>query len=369
MLSLLVAKALPVLLAIVALGILIIVHEGGHFLVARMSGMRVDRFSIGFGPAIAKFRRGETTYQIGWIPLGGFVQIAGLGPSEPSDSNAMESDGRVAYVEGGPDDPRSYPNRPLYQRLLTIFAGPGTNYLFAAVMGVIVYITFGVPVPGKLPMVAELVQDMPAAAAGIQPGDDVVSIDGKVVKDTSDVSAIVEASKGRPLQVVIDHETQKRTLTVTPKADGDHFRIGVMLTPREVWVHVPVGQAVVAGLVYPYELSKGMLKALSLTIRGKQKPQFSGPVGIVGVLKGQIARGPAEGLSMVALISTLLGLFNLLPLPALDGGRLVFLAYEAMFRRRFPERVEQMIHMVGMFALLGFLVWVTWTFDLPRIFH
>jgi len=354
MLSLLLVKAMSVLLAIVALGILIIVHEGGHFLVARLSGMRVDRFSIGFGPALTKFTRGETTYQIGLIPLGGFVQIAGLNPQEESIA---------------PNDPRAYPNRPVYQRLLTIFAGPGTNYVFAALLMAIVYIAFGVPQPGKLPTVAELVADMPAAAAGIQPGDDVVSVDGKVVKDTNDVSAIVEASKGRPLQVVVDREGEQKAFTVAPRLDSGHFRIGVLLQPREVWVPAPVGKSIVAGLVYPYELSKGMLRGLLAIFQGKQKAELHGPVGIVKALKGQIARGPADGFSMVAAISALLGLFNLLPLPALDGGRLVFLAYEAATRRRFPERAEQMIHMVGMFALLGFLLFVTFRFDLPRLFN
>src|SRR3954451_7368248 len=116
------------ILAILALGVLIIVHEGGHFLIARLSGMRVDRFSIGFGPTLLSFKRGETIYQIALIPLGGFVQIAGLNPGE---------EGIAA------DDPRAYPNRPVWQRLATIFAGPGTNYLFAALLMVFVYIAFG----------------------------------------------------------------------------------------------------------------------------------------------------------------------------------------------------------------------------------
>src|SRR5215471_15029365 len=127
---------LTVAIAILALGILIIVHEGGHFVIARLSGMRVDRFSIGFGPKILSFKRGETTYQIAAIPLGGYVQIAGLNPGEEN----------IAA-----DDPRAYPNRPAWQRLATIFAGPGTNYLFAAILMVFVYIAFGVPVPGKAP--------------------------------------------------------------------------------------------------------------------------------------------------------------------------------------------------------------------------
>src|SRR6476646_7902685 len=128
----LLSSPFAILLAILSLGVLIIVHERGHFLIARLSGMRVDRFSIGFGPKLFSFKRGETTYQIAAIPLGGFVQIAGLNPGEEGMTQ---------------DDPRAYPNRPVYQRLATIFAGPGTNYVFAALLMVFVYVTFGVPVP------------------------------------------------------------------------------------------------------------------------------------------------------------------------------------------------------------------------------
>src|SRR6478609_6327424 len=128
-------------LAILALGLLIIVHEGGHFLIARLSGMRVDRFSIGFGPQLFSFKRGDTTYQIAAIPLGGFVQIAGLNPGEENIAT---------------DDPRAYPNRPAWQRFATIFAGPGTNYLFAAVLMCVIYLIFGVPQPGKTPLVGGL---------------------------------------------------------------------------------------------------------------------------------------------------------------------------------------------------------------------
>src|SRR5262245_26302430 len=179
---------LAIVVAILALGVLIIVHEGGHYLVARWSGMRIDRFAIGFGPSIAQFRRGETVFQIGMIPLGGYVQIAGLNPHE----------------EGlDPNDPRSYPNRPLWQRMATIFAGPGANYLFAVVAMVLVFVIFGLPLPKGLPMVVEFGDKSPAQAAGLELQDEVVSVDGKPVKSTSDVSPIVNAAGGRPLEVVV----------------------------------------------------------------------------------------------------------------------------------------------------------------------
>lgn len=354
MLNSLLHDPLGVLLAIVALGLLIIVHEGGHFLVARLSGMRVDRFSIGFGPAIARFRRGETQFQIGCIPLGGFVQIAGLNPQEESISD---------------DDPRSYPNRPVYQRLATIFAGPGTNYLFAALTMLIVYVGFGMPEPTGSPMVVMLSDGYPAQQAGLQLADEVLSVDGKPVKTQPDVSKYINEAEGRPVDIVVSRERQEKHFTLTPKKDGSRYLIGVSIEPREMWVRKPLGEEVAGALTYPVTMTGRVLASLGQIFTGKQKADFTGPVGIVTELKRQMLRGTAEGLSMVAFISTLLGLFNLLPLPALDGGRLVFLAYEGTVRRKFPQRIEQSIHLVGMLALLSFLLYVTAFKDIPKLFH
>ena len=319
------------LLAILALGVLIIIHEGGHFLVARLSGMRVERFSIGFGPPLTQFERGGTIFQIGYVPLGGFVQIAGLNPQ----------DDHVAA-----DDPRSYPNRPVYQRLATIFAGPGMNYLFAAVMMAVVYAAFGVPVPGKLPMVTELVDGAPAQAAGLQLGDEVVSVDGHAVKDFNDVGPIIDASKGRLIEVMVKREGETQPFKIAPRKDGDRYRIGIGIQPREVFVRAPLARSIAAGLIYPYEVTRAIFHNFALIFRGKQKAEFSGPVGIVKVLKGQIARGAAEGLSMVAFISVLLGLFNLLT--ALMGA-LVLVRYRAAIPLMF---LLLLIQQLGARALL-----------------
>src|SRR6478672_8528734 len=180
------SSPLPIAVAILALGILIIVHEGGHFLIARLSGMRVDRFSIGFGPTLLSFKRGETEYQIAAIPLGGFVQIAGLNPGEEGIAS---------------DDPRAYPNRPVWQRLATIFAGPGTNYVFAAVIMVAFYLIWGVPVEGKSPIVGDLKEGKPAAAAGLERGDEIVAINGSKITDTNQVAPAIAGSQGQPVTI------------------------------------------------------------------------------------------------------------------------------------------------------------------------
>lgn len=344
-----------VLLAILALCVLIIVHEGGHFLVARLSGMRVDRFSVGFGPALFKLKRGETIYQIAAIPFGGFVQIAGLNPSD---------DGILA------DDPRAYGQRPVYQRLATIFAGPATNYVFAALMAVVLAATVGVPQEGKLPMVIELMDGKPAAKAGLQLGDEVVSIDGKKVKDLNDVAPIIDASQGREVSIVVLHEGEQKTFQVRPEKMGAKWRIGISIRPREIYVPVKWSAASAYGLAFPYYATRNFFHEIAERVKRDKDLDFTGPVGIVKQMKSQLARGPGDGLWMIAGISVLLGLFNLLPLPALDGGRMVFLAWEGIFRRRVNQRLEQTVHIVGMLSLLAFVIYITVWKDLglSRVF-
>jgi regulator of sigma E protease len=311
-----------ILLAILALGILIIVHEGGHFLVARLSGMRVDRFSIGFGPKLFSFKRGETLYQIAAIPLGGFVQIAGLNPGEEGMSA---------------DDPRAYPNRPVYQRLATIFAGPATNYIFAAVMLISIFLAWGVPGLGKAPVVDEVVANSAAAAAGFEPEDEIVVVDGKKVDDGNQVLPIVNASGGRAIAVEVVRNGKHQMLNVTPQKNGSSgYSVFVLQT-----------------------LVSGGVKQIW--------QQGSGPVGIVKEMRKRIEQGPKQGLMLIAMISIYLGLFNLLPLPGLDGGRLMFLGWEAVSRKRVNERVEQTIHMVGVLALLGLIVIITFKNDIPLL--
>jgi regulator of sigma E protease len=342
-------STLPIGLAILALGILIIIHEGGHFLIARLSGMRVDRFSIGFGPKLASFKRGDTTYQIALIPLGGFVQIAGLNPGEENISG---------------DDPRAYPNRPVFQRLATIFAGPGTNYLFAAVLMVFVYLVFGVPVPGKSPLVGGLREGKPAQTAGLQLGDELVSIDGHQLTAIEQVAPLINGSQGRAVHVELLRDGQPKSVEVKPEKDGNDYRIGIEITPKEEYAKASVGTCIIEGLRFPYDYSRFILHGFGEIFAGRQKAEFSGPIGIVKVMKRQIALGLKNTLAIIAIISVYLGLFNLLPLPALDGGRIVFLAWEAVSRRRVNQRIEQSVHMVGMFVLLAFLVYVTFSNDL-----
>jgi regulator of sigma E protease len=356
--SLIVSTPLHIFLAIVALGLLIIVHEGGHYLVARLSGMRVDRFSIGFGPKLWSFKRGETVYQIAVIPLGGFVQIAGLNPADEPEKTTVEKDGKQVEVDRT-SDPRMYYNRPVWQRFATIFAGPATNYIFAALLMVVAFLAYGVPVAGKTPMVMGVVAGKPAAAAGFQAGDEISTVDGQKVAEVSDVAPIINKAGNRAVVVEVVREGQPKSLTVTPAKDGNDWRIGIQLDAKEVYEPASALTCIKQGLLFPVTYSAFILHGFKEIFAGRQKAEFSGPIGIVKVMKNQIAQGMRATMQIIAIISVYLGLFNLLPLPALDGGRLVFLGWEAVSRRRVNQRVEATVHMVGILVLLCFLVYVS----------
>ena len=325
------------LLAILALGILIIVHEWGHFAVARLCNMRVDRFAIGFGPALIRRQWGETMFQIGVVPLGGYVQIAGLNPEDEAINK---------------DDPRAYPNRPAWQRVLTIAAGPGINYAFAVLLFVVLAGFVGVN--GAL--VDQPIAGKPAAQAGFLKGDQIVKIDGRIMLDVEQVQRTISRSKGKELAVEVLRNDVSQVLRVRPAQESDSFLIGVMLGSAPKRQRLSIGEALSYGLSAPYLLTWDQLQAFREVFRGKQKMDLRSPVYIIRVMKAQMGLGLSQGLKFVAMISTLLGFFNLLPLPALDGGRLMFLGFELVTRRPVNQRVEQIVHMVGMLLLLALLL-------------
>ena len=328
-------------LAFLALIALIVIHEAGHFWVARLCRMRVEKFSIFFGPAIAKFQRNGTQYQIGTIPLGGFVQITGMNPLEEHD----------------PNDPFVYPNRPAWQRFLTILAGPWMNYIAAVLIVFALFLVWGIPQMSTTQQVTRVASDSGAARAGLQPGDVLVSVDGEKVGIDHQAPQILDRAAGRPVIVVVTRDGASRSFTVTTaKDDQGHYRMGVELVPLEEYRRAGVAEALKESVVFPVLSTYHIAQNLFDMARGKQKPDVSGPIRITKELGQQFKRGPRDALAIIASLSIFLGFFNLLPVPALDGGRLAFLTYELVTRRRVNQRVEQGVHMIGAVLLMGLIV-------------
>lgn len=353
---------MAVVLAILALGLLIVVHEAGHFFVARWSGMRVERFSLGFGPAIVKWRSGDTQFQIAPIPLGGFVQITGMNPHEEYDEK----------------DPRVYPNRPTYQRFLTIFAGPAMNYVFSIVLIFAVYMGAGTTEAPNARWVVETVETGRPAAGRLEPGDRVLAINGQEAwyRRNGDIHTIfaaeIQKTGGKPVTVRVLRGGRELDVIVAPVWDVPQsgreaaWLVGISLSVERA--PVGAGTAAYHAAAYPWVMSGRILEGLyKVVITREEKGEVTGPVGITSAIKDQIKVGWIRAFEVLAMLNVYLGLFNLLPLPALDGGRLVFLGYELATRRRPNPKVEAAVHMVGFLALLVLMILVTFK-DIKNLF-
>lgn len=331
-----------VLFGALGLGLLMIVHELGHHLVARAFHMRVIKFSIGFGPALFRIqpKGSQTVYQVALIPFVAYVQIAGMNPFEETD----------------PNDPSSYANASVTARIATIFAGPFANYLFASVLFFVAFSIGGKLVPS---LKVDVVPGSAAAAAQLKNGDRIVAINQQKLDNWDQMRTVVRANANKQLQVQVDRSGQRLTLAVTPKVsskDG-HGELGVeSISDRHP---VPLAEAAKNAIIRPAEVAGGMLSSLAGLFTGREKLELSGPLRIVSETGKAAALGIDYFFAILGVLSTVLGIFNLLPVPALDGGRLIFLGYEALTRRRPDARIEASIHTAGLFLLLVLIAFVT----------
>jgi regulator of sigma E protease len=327
------------LYAILGLAVLMIVHETGHFLVARAFGMRVERFSIGFGPALWRHKppNSDTTYQVALIPFLAYVQIAGMNPFEDID----------------PEDKGSYANASLVGRIAAIIAGPLANYFFASIVFFASMMLGGKEVETTR---VEVVPEGAAAAAQMQDGDEIVAIDGKRIEKWNEMRDVVRQHPNQAISIEVKRDGKPVTMTVTPRPGEDGVPvIGV----RAERAPMPLAEAAKRSVIQPAAIVALTVVSLTRWITGKEEGQLSGPIGIMRETKKAADAGIPAYLSIVGFLSTSVGFFNMLPFPALDGGRLMFLGYEAITRRRPNQKIEAQIHAVGMLMLLALLLVVS----------
>ena len=326
-----------ILVAIVGLGLLIAAHEAGHLALARLLGMRVETFSIGFGPRIAGFRRGETDYRLSAFPLGGYCKIAGFSPDDPAAQD--------------PNDSGSYVNKPAWARFLVIAAGPGVNYLVAFLIIALLYSTLGFADLATTRI--QVIPGGPAAQAGLQTGDRIVSVDSVPINSFDDLLRELHRS-GAPVERVIAIERNG-----TPQEVRVHPDNGFIKANRDrVLIHVPITEAMPRALKDVWAINVTTLQSVGGLFRGHVET-LSGPIGIVKQASAEVKRGVGEFAMVLASLSVSLAVFNFLPIPALDGGRLVFLGYEMVTRRRANPKIEAMVHMGGIMVLGVVMILVT----------
>jgi regulator of sigma E protease len=336
---------LVVLAVVLVFGLLVTFHEFGHYLLAKINGVRVLEFNVGFGPPIVQQKWGETTYGLRSIPLGGYVRLAGM--------------------DDGDAGPRNFNAKPVWRRLSIIVAGSMTNLLLPiAIFFAIYLIQSGGPV-----VVQELVVGDPAQLSGVQVGDQLKAINGHAISSVYDLRDQVQASNGAPVTLRFGPpDKQAYDITMTPVRQGDKWIVGVSPSGGAVdpihGIADSVSQdwrfisATFAGFV---ALAQG---AIPGGLGGSCGP--SGPIGIVRATAAAASAGWLNLLFFAAFLSVNLGILNLLPLPALDGGRLAFLVIEGVRRRPIDPLKEQRVHYAGMLVLLAFVIFVSYN-DIVRL--
>ena len=402
------------LLVVAGFAALIMLHEGGHFVVAKMTGMRVERFFLFFPPKLVSFKRGETEYGIGMIPLGGFVKITGMNPEEleprevPAGSPAGRPElataqaagrdtpeGLLERIEASGQDPgdtddlspdvlkRAYYNQPVWKRVVVIAAGPVVNIVLAFV--ILFFLAFSLnQVTGPGLKVAELTKD--AAAAGqLEPGDKVVSVDGRTFdnlngNDRADEfrnqigshKCSGEPTTGcqatTPVTVVVDRSGRQVPLRITPRYDpgAQHALLGVRFEPTAITPIDTPSQAADYSASTMWLITSKTVSAISRIFLPEERKQLSGPVGGSRALNEAIGFGPKEGLFVLAVISLSLGIINLFPFLPLDGGHIFWSLVEKVRGQRVPFSVIERASAIG-FLLIMLLFVVGLTNDLGRL--
>lgn len=379
---------------LVILGVVVTVHEGGHFLAAKWLGTAIDRFSIGFGRSIAQWRdKAGVEWRIGWLPLGGYVKFSGddNAASVPDSTDLSDLRREILVREGEGALRRYFHFKPLWQRAIIVAAGPVANFLLAIAIFAVLLMTVGETLqPARVDAVRP---GSPAAEAGFQTGDVVLKANNRKIDSFATLQRIVFLETGSPIQFLVERGGRQIAITATPKRGvivdrlGHEQHLGVLgleykARPGDLHVrrYAPL-EAIPAGVGRTFEVVGTTVHYLGRMLTGRETAeQLSGPLGMAQ-LSGEIAKQTAEEspnlptlianaaitmLELVANISVGIGFLNLMPIPVLDGGHLLFYAYEAVARRPLAAKVQAAGYRVGLALVLGLMLFATWN-DLQRL--
>ncbi|MBO4898467.1 MAG: RIP metalloprotease RseP [Clostridia bacterium] len=328
--------------AILIFGLLIFIHEFGHFTAAKSFNILVHEFSIGMGPAIFKKKKGETQYSLRAFPIGGFVKLEG--------------------EDGSSDSPRAFCNAKAWKRIIVLVAGAAMNIL----LGFIIYIfIFSFASGIATPVVKSVSENSPAAEAGIMPGDRIVRVGGSKVNIYSDISLDLYLNGGNPIDITVSRGGEIKTFNITPKNDDGRYILG--FKPE---LEKPAPGIVLHSAFYnTIFIVKAVYVSLKELIFGRVPVnEMSGPVGIVGEISKAAKYGILDVLSLAALIAVNLGVMNMLPFPALDGGRVIFVLIEILRGgKQLKPEVEGYVHMIGFMLLIALMLFITYS-DITKLF-
>ena len=325
---------MTIIYAIIIFCLLIFVHELGHFIVAKACGVKVNEFAIGMGPAIFKKQKGETLYAVRLFPIGGFCAMEG----EDEDS----------------EDDRAFNNKPAWQRALVLTAGSFMNLLTAVVLMIVIAFVVG----QATTTVNEVLDDSPAYRAGMMSGDRIVEVDGTAVDEWNDVITYIGESSRDTADIVVERDGAQQTLTAALEYDKESGRNKIGITPE---MKHSVAGSVGSGMKNTWNMTVMMYKVIKQLFTGDVSvSELSGPVGIVYVVNQSAKAGVIYVVYLASLLSLNLAIMNMLPFPALDGGRLLFLLIRKITGKRITDAIEGKIHFIGIILLMVLMVYVTW---------
>ena len=339
---------------VIILGFIVLIHESGHFLFAKLFNIYVYEFSIGMGPKLfsKKSKKGETVYSIRAIPIGGFCSLAG----EEGDEDKEVPRDRKLFA------------KPVWQRFLVMFFGAGFNFIGAITILFLIGVIWGST--STKPIISKVAVDNPAYIAGLQDGDYVKKINNHKIKTSDDILIYLQVEdKTKPITFTVERDNKEYNFKVTPKeeeVDGNKiYRIGVTVSGK-------VEHGIIPAVKYAFVKTDSLFRQMFITIKGLftgglSVKQLSGPVGIYNIVGEQRQAGFENILYLVALLSINVGFINLLPLPAFDGGHILFIIIEKIKGSPVKAETEAMIHTVGLFLLMALMVYVTFN-DILRLF-
>jgi len=333
---------LTILAPIFVFGILVLIHELGHFLMAKYTGMRVDEFAIGFGPRIFSKQYGETVYSLRCVPLGGFNDIAGMDPEESAEVG-----------------PRGYCNKPVWARMLVILAGPVMNFILPVFIFFAIYFLAGASVPSQEPVLGDVIAGRAAAEAGLQKGDRVVEINGVVINSWDDFVVNVRDKDGQILHVTYQREGEVRTATMIPVYDKEAKRSMVGVVSSVETINLGLLESATMAVKKTGMVVIHMVKGIGELASGQHTNDVVGPLG-VAQMAGEVAHvGFAALMNFAALLSLNLGVVNLLPIPALDGGHFITLVLEALRGKPLGSKALYYTQIAGISLLVMLMLFAT----------
>lgn len=323
--------------------LVVMLHEFGHFSIAKLSGIKVNEFSIGMGPKIYQKQKGETFYSLRALPVGGYV--------------AMEGE------EENSHDPRAFNNVSIVKRMAVVLAGAFMNFVLAFIAFTLIFSIVGY----GSSEIEKVISNSPADKAGIQSGDLIIKINENKVKDIYDINSIISKNQKEEMDFQINREGNILNVKIKPEYSVENQMYLIGITSK---LEHSILKSISLGANRTLEMSKLILKSIKMMFSGSFKMEYlSGPVGVVQLIGSESSKGFLNFLQILGLISVNLGVFNLLPIPALDGGKFLFLLIEALRGKPIDEKIEQGLSLIGISLLFSLMIYVTIFNDIGRLFN